>query len=82
MIPNTLQNEDEFFFPVFSNEEAMGEYGDEFSKVQELFLEALVLAKNNKRDLACIVINALSEPFLLDKKIWNFVEKMKSQFLE
>lgn len=82
LIPDILQSGDEFFFPVFSNEEAMGEYGDGFSKVQEHFLEALVLAKNNKRDLAGIVINAFSEPFVLDKELWDFVEKMKSQFQE
>lgn len=79
LIPDILQNGDNFFFPVFSNEEAMGEYGNGFSKVQKHFLEALVLAKNNEKDLAGIVINAFSEPYVLDKEIWDLVEKMKSR---
>ena len=79
LIPDILQNGDNFFFPVFSNEEAMGEYGKSFSKVQKHFLEALVLAKNNEKDLAGIVINAFSEPYVLEKEIWALVEKMKSR---
>ena len=79
LIPDILQNGDNFFFPVFSNEEAMGEYGKGFSKVQKHFLEALVIAKNNEKDLAGIVINAFSEPYVLDKEIWDLVEKMKSR---
>lgn len=78
MIPDILQSEDEFFFPVFSNMEAMGEYGNGFSKVQKHFLEALEVAKNNDRDLAGIVINAFSEPFVLDKELWNLFDKAES----
>lgn len=80
LIPDILQNGDKFFFPVFSNEGAMGDYGNGFSKVQKHFLEALVLAKNNEKDLAGIVINAFSEPYVLDKEIWDLVEKMKYRF--
>lgn len=79
LIPDILQNGDDFFFPVFSNQEAMGEYGNGFSKVQKHFLEALVVANNNEKDLAGIVINAFSEPYVLYKEIWNLVEKMKSR---
>ena len=79
LIPDILQSEDEFFFPVFSNEEAMGDYGNGFSKVQKHFLEALVLAKNNEKDLAGIVINAFTEPFELYKELWNLFEKMESR---
>ena len=78
MIPDILQSEDEFFFPVFSNMEAMGEYGNGFSKVQKHFLEALEVAKNNDRDLAGIVVNAFSEPFVLDKELWNLFDKAES----
>lgn len=79
LIPDILQNGDKFFLPVFSNEETMGEYGNGFSRVQKHFLEALVLAKNNEKDLSGIVINAFSEPYVLDKEIWDLVEKMKSR---
>ncbi|MCT7700154.1 MAG: hypothetical protein N5829_00700, partial [Lactobacillus iners] len=51
-------------------------YGNGFSKVQKHFLEALVLAKNNEKDLAGIVINAFSEPYILDKELWNLFDKI------
>lgn len=78
MVPDILQSEDEFFFPVFSNIEAMGEYGNGFSKVQKHFLEALEVAKNNDRDLAGIVINAFSEHYILYKELWNLFDKTES----
>lgn len=40
LIPDILQNGDEFFFPVFTTAEEMGEYGNNFSKVEKHFLEA------------------------------------------
>lgn len=81
MIPDILQNGDAFFFPVFSNAEAMGEYGEAFSKVQKNFLEAITLASNNEKELAGIVVNAFSEPFVLEKGLWDIVQKMKSRIV-
>jgi hypothetical protein len=34
MVPDILQNGEEFFFPVFNTAEEMGEYGDYFSKIR------------------------------------------------
>lgn len=79
LIPDILQNGDAFFFPIFSTEEAMGEYGDGFSKVQKHILEVIPLARNNEKDPVGIVLNAFSEPFVLDKEIWDIVENMKSR---
>lgn len=79
LIPDILQNGDDFFFPVFSNVEAMGGYGDGFSKVQKHFLEVLRLAMNNEKELAGIVVNAFTELYVLDKESWDIVEKMKSR---
>jgi len=79
LVPDVLQNGEAFFFPIFSTEEAMGEYGDGFSKVQKHILEVIPLARNNERDIAGIVLNAFSEPFVLDKEIWDIVENMKSR---
>ena len=44
-----------------------------------LILEVIPLARNNDKDLAGIVLNAFSEPFVLDKEIWDIVENMKSR---
>lgn len=78
-IPDILQNGDEFFFPIFSTAEAMGEYGDNFSKVQKHILEVIPAARNNEKDVVGIVLNAFSEPFILGKEIWDIVESMKSR---
>lgn len=79
MIPDILQNGDNFFFPVFSSAEEMGEYGQGFSKMEKHFLEAIALAINNERNVAGIVLNAFSEPFVLDREIFDIVQNMKSR---
>ena len=79
MIPDILQNGDEFFFPIFSSSEEMGEYGNGFSKVEKHFLEALQLAINNEKNVRGIVLNAFTEPFVLDREIFDIVQNMKSR---
>ena len=79
LVPDILQGGDAYYFPVFSNEEAMGEYGNGFSKVYKSFPEAVSMAENNEKELAGIVVNAFSESFVLDKKLWNVVKKLNSR---
>ena len=79
MIPDILKNGEEFFFSVFSNEEAMGEYGNDFSKVARPMLEVIPLARNNEQKLFGIVINAFTEPFVLPENLWESLENMESQ---
>lgn len=82
MIPDILQNGDAFFFPAFITVEDMGEYGEHFSKVQKHFLEVITLARNNDKNVAGIVINAFTEPWVLDCEIFDLVEKMKSRLVQ
>ena len=82
MVPDILQNGDEFFFPVFSSAEEMGEYGDSFSKVQMHFLEAANLAGNNEKDVTGIVINAFSEPFVIRKESFELIADIQSSVEE
>ena len=82
MIPDILQSGDDFFFPVFISCEDMGEYGDHFSKVEKHFLEAIALAKNNEKNVKGIVINAFSEPFVVDAGLFDLIEGMKSRIVE
>lgn len=77
--PDILESGGKFFFPVFSSEEAMGEYGNNFSKIQMSIKEAIILARNNDKNVEGIVLNAFSEPFILDKKIWDIFENVESQ---
>ena len=78
MVPDILQNGDEFFFPVFTTDEEMGEYGKVFSKIPCHFLEAVNLAKNNEKDVVGIVINAFSEPFVVPKELFDVIVRMDS----
>ena len=78
MVPDILQNGDEYFFPVFTSEEEMGEYGERFSKVECYFLEAENIARNNERNVAGIVINAFTEPFVVPREMFEVIAKMES----
>ena len=82
MIPDILQNGDAYFFPVFSTAEAMGEYGAHFSKVQRHMLEAVSLAEHNEKKLTGIVLNAFTEPFVVDAGIFDILKNMKSRITE
>ncbi len=81
LIPEILKSGDKFFFPIFSGEEEMGELSKGFSKVEKHMLEVIPLARNNERKLEGIVLNAFTEPFLLDADIFDIVEKMKSRIV-
>ena len=83
LIPDILQNAaGEYFFPVFSSCEAMGEYGAHFSKVQKHFPDAISLAKNSPKPLVGIVVNAFTDPYVLEAGLWDLVEKMKTRITE
>ena len=78
MVPDILKSGDDFFFPVFTTAEEMGEYGDSFSKVARPFLEALSLAGNNEKNVAGIVINAFSESFVVPREWFEIIAGMLS----
>ena len=78
LVPDILQSGDDFFFPVFTTAEEMGEYGANFSKIEKHFLEAVNLAVNNERHVAGIVINAFSEPFVIPREMFEVIAGMPS----
>ena len=67
---------------MFSSIDEMGEYGDKFSKVQKHFLETISLARNNDKEIAGIVVNAFSEAFVLDRDLFDAVERLHSRLEE
>jgi len=81
-IPDILQNGDDFFFPVFSSDDEMGDYGNGFSKVARHILDVIPLARNNEKNVKGIVINAFSGPFILDAELFHIIEEMESRLLE
>ena len=82
MVPDILQNGEEYFFPVFSTAEAMGEYGGNFSKVQLPVTDVIRLAENSEKKLSGIVLNAFGKSFVLEREFWDAVEHMKSHLAE
>lgn len=78
MVPDILQNGDDFFFPVFTSHKEMGEYGEQFSKMERHFVEAMILARNNEKHVKGIVINAFSEPFVVPREMFDIIAGMDS----
>ena len=78
LVPDILQSGNNFFFPVFSSEEEMGEYGTHFSHIPCHFLEAANLAVNNEKDVVGIVINAFTQPFEIPKAMFEIIVGMNS----
>ncbi|MDO4501536.1 MAG: SseB family protein [Erysipelotrichaceae bacterium] len=76
LIPDILQSGDDYFFPIFSSVEAMGEYGENFSHIERSFMEAINLARNNNKKPVAIVLNAFTNPIEISMELCNIVEKM------
>ena len=75
LVPDILKNDDGYFFPIFSSVEAMGEYGNGFSKVQKHISEIVPMARSNDRELAGIVLNAFTQPFVVPADMWQVLER-------
>ena len=82
MVPDILQNGEEFFFPVFTSVEEMGDAAKNHSQLQKHFLEAIKMACACEEDVAGILINPFSSGMVIEKKVWNIVENMKSRIVE
>ena len=78
LVPDLLTNGEKLFFPVFSREEAMGEYGEHFSKIERSFPEAITLAMNNDKKPEGMVVNAFSESFVLTEELCKVILNMVS----
>lgn len=78
--PDILQNGDKYFFPAFTSETAMGEYGNGFSKIQQHSLDVIKMAAGYDY-LSGIVINAFTEPFVIEPVLYDMIEKLKSRLI-
>ena len=77
LVPDLLENEKgDLVFPVFSSEEEMGEYGENFSNVEMTFMEAMRMAENNPQNPIGIVINAFSRSFFISKEIFGSIDEI------
>ena len=82
LVPDILQNGEKFFFPAFITQEDLGQYGQYFSKVRKHFLEVIDLTRKNEKQLSGIVINAFTEPWILDRELFDLVENLKSRLVQ
>ena len=82
LVPDVLESEGNFFFPVFSSSEEMGEYGNSFSHVEAPFISVVELARISDKRLYGIVVNAFSEHFVVDEGLMDAVTKLKSRIIE
>ena len=80
-VPDTLNNGVDNFLPVFSSNEEMGEYGDDFSKVEHHFLDVLSLAKRNE-NVKGIVVNAFTQHFIVEKDLFEFIANLPTNVEE
>ncbi|MGN1276248.1 MAG: SseB family protein [Floccifex sp.] len=70
--PDTLENEEGKFFPVFLSEEEMPEdYRNHFSLLEIDFLKVIEMNLNN--DLKGIVLNAFTNPIEIHKEAFEFI---------
>lgn len=82
LVPDVLENEGYAFFPVFSNEEKItGDYESKVKKVEMNFLEVIDLAKSMP-DIAGIVIDAFTAPYILEKEMYDVVASLPSKIKE
>ena len=82
MVPDILQNGDNYYFPAFSSAEEMGEYGEGFSKIEVHFLEAIAMAEHNEKDVCGIVLNPFTKEFIFKKDMFDVMKNAKSRIVD
>lgn len=82
MVPDILQSGDKFFFPVFTSCDEMGDYGENFSKIEKWFIETIPIAQNNEKQITGIVINAFTDAFVLPNKLIEIIRQRGSKIIE
>ena len=64
----------EFFFPMYSSPQEIPDTAGDCSIVEQHFLEALILAKNDKHNISAVIIDPFSESIILGKDIFDLLE--------
>ena len=74
LIPQILRKDGKSFFPIFSAEEAMGNYSKKFSVVEKHFTEILPMVQHSPEELEGIVVNPFTQPFVVPMELVEDVE--------
>lgn len=75
LVPDILENMEGNFFPVFSNERAMGEYGKDFIHVKRNMPDAIRLARCNALKPSVIILNPFTRALEIPEELWHTLEK-------
>lgn len=70
-VPEILRDGDTYYLPVFTTTEVLGEYGMGFSLVKKNMLEVISIARKENVNVDGIIMDAFTEPLVLDKETWN-----------
>lgn len=71
LVPEILRDGDTYYLPVFTTTEELGEYGMGFSLVKKNMLEVISIARRENVNVDEIIMDAFTEPLVLDKETWN-----------
>ena len=82
MSPDLFQKGADYFLPIFSSEKEMKEFADGRSKYPVRVTKAISMAKESSKPITAIVLNAFTEPFVIDMKLCDVIEKLKSRVEE
>lgn len=79
MTPVIMKNiRDQYFLPVFSDEEEMQELADQFSPLRSDILSAIEFAKNSGYAVEGIAVNMNTEMFFIGTDLYPVLQKMES----
>lgn len=77
-IPSTLTNDGHEFFPVFSDKKEMEGHLEDCSVMCTPFIHAIEMAKDGGDIVEGIVLNAFTQPFVVDRELFELIRKMDS----
>ena len=81
LVPDILENMEGNFFPVFSNERAMGEYGKDFIHVKRNMPDAIRLERCNALKPSVIILNPFTRALEIPEELWHTLEKQEKEIL-
>ncbi len=77
--PQLLLNQDKYFFPIFSNEAALGNQAEGMPTVVKNIFEVIEMANKEELEVTAIVVNAFTEVFVLNPDLWPVVQSLESR---
>ncbi len=78
MVPQLVQSGDRVLFPVFTSTEAMGSMAEDFSQLEAHILEVVRIAKNTE-EAEGIVLDAFTDPLVIDRQLYELLEALESR---